>query len=115
MTMAEAKKISIRIARFNPKKDQKPHYETYEVPYVEGMSVRNALEYIKDNIDGSLAYYDSCRIGKCLGCTITIDRNRLSCTTPLKPNMTLEPLKGRKVIKDLVTEPGPADVEEAVE
>jgi succinate dehydrogenase/fumarate reductase iron-sulfur protein len=98
--------IKIKVYRFNPKKDTEPHYETYDIPFVEGMSVRNALDYIRDNIDGSLAYYISCRIGKCLGCVATIDgKNKLICTTVFKPDMTIEPLKGREVIKDLVTMP----------
>ncbi len=94
----------IRVYRFNPKKDSEPRYETYEVPYVRGMSVRNALDYVRDNVDGSLAYYISCRIGKCLGCIAEIDgKNRLVCTTPFQPDMTIEPVKGRHIIKDLVT------------
>ena len=99
-------KTTMRVYRFNPKKDKKPHYETYKIPYIEGMSVRNALDYIRENIDGSFAYYESCRIGKCLGCIATIDgKKRLTCTTPLKPDMTIEPLRDREVIKDLVTLP----------
>ena len=34
--------IKIHVSRFNPKRDQGPHVETYEVPYVQGMSVYNA-------------------------------------------------------------------------
>ena len=98
--------IKIHVSRFNPKRDQGPHVETYEVPYVQGMSVSNALGHIRDYVDGSLAFYESCRAGKCLGCTVTINgKNDMMCTTPLKADMTVEPLRNRKVIKDLVTEP----------
>lgn len=98
--------VKIKVCRFNPNKDKEPHYEIYEVPYVKGMSARNALDYIRDNIDGSLAYYISCRIGKCLGCVANINgKNGLLCTTPLQPDMTLEPIKNRQIIKDLATIP----------
>ena len=98
--------VKLKVRRSNPKKDKESRYETYEVPYIEGMTVGNALDYIKDNIDGSIAYYVSCRIGKCLGCTVTIDgKNSLFCTTPLTQDMTIEPLRGHRVIKDLVTVP----------
>lgn len=106
ITMTQTTKITV--SRFNPKRDKEPHRETYEVPYVEGMSVYNALTHIRDYIDGSLALYESCRSGKCLGCTVTINgKNDLLCTTLLRPDMTVEPLRNRKVIKDLVTEPVP--------
>lgn len=99
--------VDVRIARFNPRKDRESRYETYKVPYVDGMSVFNALEYIKDTLDGSLAYYMACcRVGKCLGCGVTIDgKNKLLCTEPLRPGMTIEPLKGHEIIRDLVTIP----------
>jgi fumarate reductase iron-sulfur subunit len=102
--MTKTTMAKVTISRFSPKKDGEPHPETYDIPYVEGMSVLNALDYVRDNIDGSLAYYVSCRNGKCLGCALTIDGiNQMMCTTPFKPNMTIQPLRSHKIIKDLVT------------
>jgi fumarate reductase iron-sulfur subunit len=102
--MTKTTMATITVSRFNPKKDAVPHLETYEIPYVEGMSVLNALDYVRDNVDGSLAYYVSCRNGKCLGCAVTInDRNQMMCTTPFKPNLTIQPLRSHNIIKDLVT------------
>ena len=99
------RQVKIKILRFNPEKDQKPHWETYEIPFYEGWSVRNSLEYIRKNIDGGLAYYLSCRIGKCLGCLAIINgKNHLICSTRLKGDVTIEPAKGYKVIKDLVVD-----------
>ena len=45
--------------------DKEPHYQTYQVPFEKGMSAMTALDYIYQNLDGTLAYYDhaGCDLG----------------------------------------------------
>ena len=99
------KKVTVEILRSNPGTDQEPLFKTYDIPLEGKSSVLNALNYIVENLDPTLGYYSSCRIGKCTGCAIVVNgENRLACTTPVKGDLRLEPLRKFKVIKDLVVE-----------
>ncbi|MBI5118622.1 succinate dehydrogenase [Candidatus Poribacteria bacterium] len=99
------KKITVKVFRFDPSVDTEPHYATYEVPFSNGMSVMNALDYIYQNLDGTLAYYDhaGCSLGICARCTGKINgKAGLFCQTPVEGDTCLEPLSLSKVVKDLV-------------
>jgi succinate dehydrogenase/fumarate reductase iron-sulfur protein len=104
--MAEkVKKINVKILRSKPWEGKKPKYETYKVPLEGKSSILNVLNYIAENLDPTLGFYSSCRIGKCMGCQVMVNgKARLACTTPVAGNITLEPLRKFKVIKDLVVE-----------
>ena len=68
----------------------------------------NVLDYVQQNHDRSLAFYKSCRIGKCTGCIVQVDsKNKLACTTLAKDGMQIGPLAKRKRIRDLVFEEAP--------
>ena len=59
------------------------------------------VDCIPDDVNRSLSYYKSCRIGKCTGCMVEVDgKNRLACTTLAKDGMKIGPQKAKKVIKD---------------
>lgn len=97
--------ISAKVYRFNPRKDQKARYETYEIPYKDGLSVMNVLQYIYENIDPTLSHYYSCRIGRCGGCHMFVNGRAVqSCCTRASEEMIIEPPYhiGLKVIKDLI-------------
>ncbi|MBU1209316.1 MAG: succinate dehydrogenase [Proteobacteria bacterium] len=101
------KMISVKVFRYNPAVDPEPHYQTYEVPLEKGMSAMNALDYIYQNIDGTLAYYDhaACDLGICARCVGMIDgQAALFCQTVIQGDVTLEPISKSRVIKDLVVE-----------
>jgi succinate dehydrogenase/fumarate reductase-like Fe-S protein len=68
-----------------------------------------ALDYIYQNLDGTLAYYDhaACDLGICARCTGMINgKPGLLCQTILEGDVTLEPLSPPKVLRDLVTKKG---------
>jgi succinate dehydrogenase/fumarate reductase iron-sulfur protein len=97
--------FTVKVYRFDPTVDKKPRYQSYAVPFENGLSVLNILQYISDNIDPSLSFYYSCRIGKCNGCLMTVNgKSARVCTQPAEKQMTIEPLRGFKVIKDLVVD-----------
>jgi succinate dehydrogenase/fumarate reductase iron-sulfur protein len=99
------KTINVKIRRFNPEKCEKFYYEEFKVPFKNGMSVLGVLNYIYENLDSSLSFYSSCRIGKCQGCHIKINgKIKIACTTIVKGDLILEPIKDSKVIKDLFVE-----------
>ena len=99
------KVVKVRISRFDPTVDKKAYYQTYEVPLVQGMSVLDLLDYVYENIDSTLAYYDhaACRHGICAGCNLIIDgKSSLACQTLVLGDITLETPKKFEVIRDLV-------------
>jgi len=107
MARKDAIKVQVYRSHYQDQKDknQRGEYQEYEIPIGDRMSVFSVLDYIRDNYDRSLAFYKSCRIGRCSGCIVEIDgKNKLACTTPAKNDMKIGPAKGHEVIRDLVTE-----------
>ena len=86
--------------------DKEPRYQTYQVPSEKGMSAMTALDYIYQNLDSTLSYYDhaGCDLGICARCTGIINgKPSLFCQIVLEDEGTLEPVSKSKVLKDLVT------------
>lgn len=106
MKMAEGRKtVNVSILRSRLGNSEEPKFETYPVPIEGKTSLLNALDYISENLDPSLGYYSSCRIGKCMGCQVVIDgKVRFACTTLVQGDVTVMPLRQFKVIKDLVVD-----------
>ncbi len=99
--------INVKVFRFNPAVDKEPHYQTYQVPFEKGMSAMSALDYIYQNLDGTLAYYDhaGCDLGICARCTGKINgKPGLFCQTIIDNDVTLEPTSFAHVLKDLVVD-----------
>jgi succinate dehydrogenase/fumarate reductase-like Fe-S protein len=97
--------ITVKVFRFDPSVDKEPHYQTYQVPLEKGMSAMAALDYIYQNLDGTLSYYDhaACDLGICARCTGRIDgKPGLFCQAVLQGDVTLEPTSKDRVLKDLV-------------
>jgi succinate dehydrogenase/fumarate reductase-like Fe-S protein len=88
-----------------------PRYDAFELPFEAGMTVLDALLRIRAERDASLAIRYSCiSANVCKECTIAIDGVvGYACTTRLRADrvMTLDPLPGKPVLRDLVTETRP--------
>jgi fumarate reductase iron-sulfur subunit len=98
-------KIIVEIQRYNPKTDDKPTLQKYEVPHVEGSSVMNILDYIRENLDSTIAYqsHTACHRGLCGRCTMMINgKPSLACVTDVEGDLKIEPLPRTKIIRDLV-------------
>jgi succinate dehydrogenase iron-sulfur subunit len=105
--------VTLRIARFNPEADSEQHYEDYTVTSLSTDRVLDALHQIKWEQDGSLSFRRSCAHGICGSDAMRINgKNRLACKTlikdvnPDKP-ITVEPIKGLPVEKDLIVDMEP--------
>ena len=105
--------VTLRIQRFNPEVDTEAHYEDYQVLAHATDRVLDALHQIKWEQDGSLSFRRSCAHGVCGSDAMRINgRNRLACKTlikdvnPDKP-ITVEPIKGLPVEKDLIVDMEP--------
>ena len=99
--------IQLEIFRYHPDKDSEPRFQTYEVPYRDDWVVLDAINWIKDNVDGSLTYRWSCRMGVCGSCGMMVNGTaKLSCAAFLKhyyPGpIRVEPLNNFPVERDLV-------------
>jgi succinate dehydrogenase / fumarate reductase, iron-sulfur subunit len=104
--------VKIKIFRYNPEKDKKPHYDSYKLQAEPTDRVLDLLEYIKGNLDGSLSFRRSCAHGICGSDAVRINgRNRLACKVLVKDvgskKITVEPILGLRVIKDLIVDMDP--------
>lgn len=79
----------------------------YEVPFTEGMSLLDALIWLREHEDPSLSVRYSCRSANaCKECMALIDgKGGYLCSIRAKENASvqIEPLKGRPWLKDLTT------------
>ncbi|MBI4063197.1 MAG: succinate dehydrogenase iron-sulfur subunit [Elusimicrobia bacterium] len=106
--------INVRILRFNPESDKKPHWENYTARADPADRVLDALIYIKENLDGSLTFRRSCAHGVCGSDAMMINgKNQLACKLLVKSVLTnshsknplvIAPMKGFRVIKDLTVD-----------
>ena len=99
---------SFRIYRYDPEAGGNPRWDTYEVDTsLVGPMVLDALIYIKNHVDPTLAFRRSCREGVCGSCAMNIGgRNTLACThgwseVPGKA-VQISPLPHMAVVKDLI-------------
>jgi succinate dehydrogenase/fumarate reductase-like Fe-S protein len=100
------RRIKVRTFRFDPSVDEASFYQAYEVPFEDGMSAMDVLDHIYQNLDGTLAYYDhaGCSLGICGRCTGKINgKPGLLCQTPVQGEVTLDPVREDRVLRDLVT------------
>ncbi|MFQ6674865.1 MAG: succinate dehydrogenase/fumarate reductase iron-sulfur subunit [Fidelibacterota bacterium] len=98
--------ISIEIFRYRPDTEE-PTFQSYEVPFREDWVILDAINYIKDEIDGSLSYRWSCRMGVCGSCGMMVNGVPvLTCGAFLRNYVPgpirVEPLTGFPVKRDLV-------------
>ncbi len=104
-------KVVFRIRRYQPEQRSRPYWQTFEVEVEPTDRVLDGLHYIKYYIDGTLAFRRSCAHGICGSDAMVINgRNRLACKVLIKHlrmPITIEPLRGFRVIKDLVVDMEP--------
>ncbi len=99
--------VALEVFRYQPEAEEEPSYETFEVPYREEWMILDALNHIKDRLDGSLSYRWACRMGVCGSCGMMVNGTPvLTCATYLEDHLPgpirVEPLNGFPVIRDLV-------------
>jgi succinate dehydrogenase / fumarate reductase iron-sulfur subunit len=104
--------VTVKVFRFNPEQDKKPHYETYKLTAEPTDRVLDLLEYIKGYYDGTLSFRRSCAHGICGSDAMRINgRNYLACKALVKDlnstKITVEPVLGLRVIKDLIVDMEP--------
>jgi len=101
--------ITLTVTRYRPEQEDRPSRQSYSVPYDEDMVVLDALNFIKDQVDGTLSYRWSCRMGICGSCGMNVNGTpKLTCAAFLRdyyPNeIVVEPLTNFPIIRDLVVD-----------
>ena len=105
--------VTLRISRFDPDSSKGARWEDFTVTMHGTDRVLDALHEIKWHVDGSLTFRRSCAHGICGSDAMRINgRNRLACKTLLKDldinkPITVEPIKGLPVEKDLIVDMEP--------
>ena len=51
-----AETMELEVFRYRPEQESEPTFQTYEVPFREDWVVLDAINHIKDEIDGTLSY-----------------------------------------------------------
>lgn len=93
--------------RYRPEKESEPTFQFYEVPFRNDWVVLDALNYVKDNLDGSLSFRWSCRMGVCGSCGMMVNGTpKLTCAAFLSEHVPgpirVEPLRYFPIMRDLV-------------
>ena len=92
--------------RYHPQADAVPRWQSYDVPFSEDMSVLQGLQYIKDQLDGTLTFRWSCRMAICGSCGMMLNGvPRLGCDNFLRDYfpgpLRVEPLTHFPIVRDL--------------
>merc|ERR1719159_2041740 len=96
-----------KVYRYDPVSKSKPSLQTYTIELTKcGPMILDALLYIKDEMDSTLALRRSCREGICGSCSVNINgKNTLACLAYIEPSnkpIDILPLPHAYVVKDLV-------------
>ncbi|AVM00038.1 succinate dehydrogenase iron-sulfur subunit [Gordonia iterans] len=114
----EAVMVTLKIYRFNPENPDAQGFESFRVPALPSDRLLNLLLYVKGYLDGTLTFRRSCAHGICGSDAMRINGvNRLACKLLMKDllpkdsskeiTITIEPIKGLPVEKDLVVDMEP--------
>ncbi len=105
--MSGKKKITMKVTRFRPEQEEAPTEQTYEFEFPDDWVVLDALNHIKDQMDGTLSFRWSCRMGICGSCGMMVNGEpKLTCAAFLRDyhpaEIRVEPLAYFPIIRDLV-------------
>jgi succinate dehydrogenase / fumarate reductase iron-sulfur subunit len=103
--------LTLRIRRYNPEVRADPWWDQFTVEMEPSDRLLDALHEVKWRQDGTLALRRSCAHGVCGSDAILVNgRNDLACKVLVKdvaPKVTVEPIRGLPVKKDLIVDMEP--------
>ncbi len=97
----------LEVYRYLPDEETERRFQSYEITYRDDWVVLDALNHIKNEIDPTLSFRWSCRMGVCGSCGMMVNGEaKLTCETFIRDYNTgtikVEPLTHFPVIRDLV-------------
>ncbi len=102
--------VLLKVFRYNPSaREAEARMVAYRVPMSKGLTVLDALLWVKENVDNGLAFRYSCRMGICGSCGMLINgKPMLGCETQVAEVGTdvveVAPLTNYEVIRDVATD-----------
>ena len=98
---------AFRIRRYSAADNAPPHWQEFVVTTHPGMTILEGLQQIREQMDATLAWRHSCRMGVCGSCAMIVNgQPYLACNTQIQNlnsgRISLEPLWNFPVAKDLV-------------
>ena len=108
--MAEPIHALLRVQRGVPGEPER--FDEFEVPYEPGMSVLDALIWVRSHVDSSLAVRYGCvNANACKTCMALVEgKVTYLCVAHMQTGgVTVEPLPSRSLIRDLVSDTVPDD------
>ncbi|MDX1442970.1 MAG: succinate dehydrogenase/fumarate reductase iron-sulfur subunit [Gammaproteobacteria bacterium] len=100
--------ITVRVLRYQPEAEEKTFWQEYEVPSRNDWVILDALNYIKDHLDGSLSFRWSCHMAVCGSCGMMVDDEpTLVCKAFLRDypeSIEIKPLANLPVHRDLMSD-----------
>ncbi|MDQ3757942.1 MAG: succinate dehydrogenase iron-sulfur subunit [Actinomycetota bacterium] len=103
--------VNLKVKRYNPDRDKRPWWQEFEVEAEPTDRVLDALHTAKWEHDGTLSFRRSCAHGVCGSDAMVINgSNALACIKLIQDvgdRITVEPIRGLPVIKDLVVDMEP--------
>ena len=94
------------VRRFDPDRDAAPQDVTYEVPEYPGMTVLDALIWVRQHLDPTVAVRYACRnANACKTCVARVNGSKTYlCTYPARGEVRDEPLPHKPLVRDLVVD-----------
>ena len=103
--------LTLRIRRFNPEVSEDSWWDEFTVEMHPTDRLLDALHEVKWHQDGTLSLRRSCAHGICGSDAMVIDgHNALACKVLIQdvaPKVTIEPIRGLRVLKDLIVDMDP--------
>lgn len=103
--------VDLKVKRYDPERDTKPYWQAFQVRVEPKDRVLDVLHEAKWHGDGTLTFRRSCAHGVCGSDAMVINgRNALACSLLIEnvgTSLTIEPIRGLPVIKDLVVDMEP--------
>jgi fumarate reductase iron-sulfur subunit len=104
--------VEVQVLRYRPENETEPVWQSFMVPYSEDMSILQALQHIKDDMDGTLSFRWSCRMAICGSCGMMVNgKPHLSCQTFVRDFLPgpvkIEALSHFPIVRDLMVDVEP--------
>lgn len=105
---ARSKVSKVKVFRYDPDLGEESRYDDFSVPYEEGNTVMDVLNYIYENFDKSIAYRTGCGGAghqRCGACPVLVNGKPVfSCKSLAHEKMVIDPHPKFEVIRDLAVD-----------